>query len=34
VFFHVPFVYNSKRFVYFMDPYAGVQGMSENPAVR
>ena len=33
-FFHVPFLYNSRRYAYFTDPYVGVQGMSGNSAVR
>ena len=33
-FFHVPFLYNSRRYAYFTDPYVGIEGMSGNSAVR
>lgn len=32
-FFNVPFVYNTKRFAYFTDPFVGIHGMEGNPEV-
>ena len=31
--FHVPFLYNTKRYAYFTDPFVEIDGMSGNEAV-